>query len=47
MTSNDPFAGGEGNPSISFKDAPHGTSYTGRVAELPALVQSRDRKSVV
>lgn len=42
MTNTDPFAGGEGNPSISFKDAPHGTTYVGRVAELPQLVQSRD-----
>lgn len=42
MSNIDPFAGGEGNPSISFKDAPHGTTYRGRVAELPALVQSRD-----
>lgn len=42
MTNVDPFAGGEGNPSISFKDAPHGTTYVGRVAELPTLVQSRD-----
>lgn len=42
MTNTDPFAGGEGNPSLSFKDKPHGTTYVGRVAELPALVQSRD-----
>lgn len=42
MSNIDPFAGGEGNPSLSFKDKPHGTTYVGRVAELPALVQSRD-----
>lgn len=42
MSNIDPFAGGEGNPSISFKDVPHGTTYRGRVAELPAMVQSRD-----
>lgn len=42
MSNVDPFAGGEGNPSISFKDKPHGTTYRGRVAELPTLVQSRD-----
>ena len=42
MSNIDPFAGGEGNPSLSFKDKPHGTTYRGRVAELPALVQSRD-----
>lgn len=42
MTNTDPFAGGEGNPSLSFKDKPHGTTYRGRVVELPALVQLRD-----
>lgn len=42
MSNTDPFAGGEGNPSLSFKDKPHGTTYRGLVAELPALVQSRD-----
>lgn len=42
MSTMDPFAGGDSNPSISFKDAPHGTTYVGRVAELPTLVQSRD-----
>lgn len=42
MSTIDPFAGGDNNPSISFKDAAHGTTYRGRVAELPALVQSRD-----
>lgn len=42
MSDQDPFAGGESAPSLSFKDAPIGTSYTGVVTEVPKLVQSRD-----
>ena len=38
----DPFAGGDKTPSLSFKDAPIGTSYTGRVIDSPTLVQSRN-----
>lgn len=38
----DPFAGAEKAPSLSFKDAPIGTVYTGVVTEGPKLVQSRD-----
>lgn len=38
----DPFAGGEKAPALSFKDAPHGTTYTGRVTSAPTLVQSID-----
>lgn len=38
----DPFAGGDTVPSISFKDAPVGTTYTGQVTEAPALIQARD-----
>lgn len=38
----DPFAGGDTVPSISFKDAPIGTSYTGTVTEAPSLIQARD-----
>lgn len=38
----DPFAVSEKHPSLSFKDAPVGTSYTGKVVERPALVQARD-----
>ncbi len=37
----DPFAE-QGCPALSFKDAPIGTSYTGRVTESATLVQSRD-----
>ncbi len=44
-TTTDPFAGTESIPSISFKDAPIGTSYTGTVTEAPALVQARDYES--
>lgn len=39
--SNDPF-GGTSVPSLSFKDKPVGTEYTGTVTEAPTLVQSRD-----
>lgn len=39
---NDPFAGAEGLPSLSFKDAPIGTSHTGTVTRAPELIQSRD-----
>lgn len=38
----DPFAGADKVPSISFKDAPVGTTYEGVVTEAPKLVQSRD-----
>lgn len=41
QTYNDPFAS-TGAPSVSFKDMPVGTSYTGTVLELPAMVQARD-----
>ncbi len=40
--STDPFAGGESHPSLSFKDAPFGTTYQGTVVELPTLMQGRD-----
>jgi hypothetical protein len=40
--STDPFAGGESNPSLSFKDVPFGTSYSGTVVELPTLIQGRN-----
>lgn len=40
--STDPFAGGESNPSLSFKDKPFGTTYRGTVVELPTLMQGRD-----
>jgi len=39
---NDPFAGGDTVPSISFKDAPVGATITGIVTVAPSLVQSRD-----
>lgn len=42
MTEIDPFAGAEKAPSLSFKDMPVGTTYTGVVTEGPKLVQSRD-----
>lgn len=38
----DPFAGAESFPSLSFKDKPVGTSYTGTVTSEPSLVQSRN-----
>lgn len=38
----DPFAGADKAPSISFKDAPVGTTFEGIVTEPPKLVQSRD-----
>jgi hypothetical protein len=40
--STDPFAGGDSNPSLSFKDKPFGTTYKGTVVELPSLMQGRD-----
>lgn len=40
-TYNDPFAS-TGAPSVSFNNMPVGTSYTGTVLELPAMVQARD-----
>lgn len=45
MFDNDPFAGGESLPSVSFKDTPVGTSYTLEVLEAPELVQARDYES--
>ena len=41
----DPFAGGTSRASVSFKDAPVGTSYTLKVLEAPELVQARDFES--
>ena len=38
----DPFATREKTPAISFKDAPLGTSYTGKIVEPPEMVNSRD-----
>ena len=38
----DPFAGGDSAPSISFKDAAIGTVFTGVVTETARMVQSRD-----
>jgi hypothetical protein len=38
----DPFDVPPSVPSLSFKDAPIGTTYTGRVVRLPSLIQSRD-----
>jgi hypothetical protein len=38
----DPFAGAEKAESLSFKDMPVGTTYTGVVTTGPKLVQSRD-----
>lgn len=38
----DPFAGGDTAPSVSFKDAPIGTTFEGVVTEEPKVVQSRD-----
>ena len=42
MTEIDPFAGAEKAPSVSFKNAPVGTTYTGTVTDVPKLIQSRD-----
>lgn len=38
----DAFAGGDSAPSISFKDAPIGTTYSGTVTEAPSIIQARD-----
>lgn len=38
----DPFAGADNLPSLSFKDKPLGTSYSGVVTAQPSLVQSRN-----
>lgn len=38
----DPFADAEKAPSLSFKDTPVGTSYTGTVTKKPSVVQARD-----
>lgn len=45
QTYTDPFAGADSKPSISFKDKPVGTSYTGTVTKAPELVQARDYES--
>lgn len=42
---NDPFAGGESLPSVTFKDMPVGTSYKLKVDKAPELVQARDYES--
>jgi hypothetical protein len=42
MSNENPFADGEGAPSLSFKDAPVGTSYTGIITEAPKVVQARN-----
>lgn len=41
---NDPLAESS-TPSLSFKDQPIGTSYTGTVTGTPEMVQSRDFKT--
>lgn len=41
-TVTDPFAGGTSTPSLSFKEAAPGTSYTCVVVEAPTLLQSRN-----
>ena len=38
----DPFAGGTSTLSVSWKDAPVGTTVEGVIIESPELVQSRD-----
>lgn len=38
----DPFAGGDKLPSVTFKDATIGTSYQLKVTKAPELVQARD-----
>ena len=38
----DPFAKQESLPSLSFKDAPVGASYTGTVVSHPTMLQTRD-----
>ncbi|MBC7680251.1 MAG: hypothetical protein H7233_14860 [Pseudorhodobacter sp.] len=42
MTEPDPFDGAVKAASISFKDAPTGTTFTGVLTETPKLIQSRD-----
>lgn len=42
--SNDPLAESS-SPSVSFKDQPIGTEYTGVVVGTPEMVQSRDFKT--
>jgi hypothetical protein len=37
-----PFASDDARPSVSFKDAPFGTSYTFTVDAAPEMVQARD-----
>lgn len=39
MTTPDPFAGGDGVPAVSFKEAPIGTTITLTVTKAPELVQ--------
>ena len=41
-TTTDPFAGGESTPSLSFKDAAVGHTYTGTITSAPELVQGKD-----
>jgi hypothetical protein len=41
----DPFDVPPSVPSLSFKDAPFGTTYLGKVVRLPSLVQQRDFES--
>lgn len=41
-TTEDPFAGGTSNPSVSFKDAKPGTKVTGKVVAAPKMMQGRD-----
>lgn len=38
----DPFAPSESRPSVSFKNAPLGTSYQLEVTSIPTMVQARD-----
>ena len=38
----DPFAAGSNNPSLSFKGAAIGTSFTGVVTEAPTVQRARD-----
>jgi hypothetical protein len=41
----DPFDVPPSVPSLSFRDAPIGTTYVGKVVRLPSLVQQRDFES--
>lgn len=42
MSEIDPFAASASRPSVSFKNATPGTSYTGIVTELPSIHQQTD-----